>query len=713
MLHNAMMIRLRILALAAIACSTAISAHAQKKTRPSKPVDQSQTIIATVGSENIILGDVERAFQKNLTRRDTKLSSVPKDTALDFLRLYTNYRLKVQDARDRGLDKDSAVKVDLANNRRLLSETFFYDKAVANRRVEELAQRRLTELEIGVILCAISDPATRGWDTLASRQKAERIIAQIKAGADFDKVARDSSDDKETAANGGRLPWISGGTIIKAVEDAAYSLPVGQVVSVPIYSRFGYFIVKLFRSAPRESVKFRHILLQPKDTRDSMATQQFADSLISILKMPAAAQNAALAARGLQPSGDVFSDLAKAYSDDKTSAAKGGYLGAPYTRSGGMENNNSRLVPDFERAIFDLKDGQISGKVNTLFGTHIIIRDSTKRPDQYVERDAAKRSYRRLYYEEDKRLVLDSVKKANGYGWNVVNLAKLLISIDTNRNTQDTLWHRSIMDDLLPQPLYNLSKTSYSVQQFVDTLRKRSDLRGFTLNRAGFERAINKMTDPIALDEATTNLERDYPDFASLMREFNDGILLFKVEEKEVWSKLKFDTVNARAFYDTTKSRWMTETKYDITEIFVLNDSLLSVIQGRLAKGENFSALAQEYTQREGMRDKKGFTSAMSPKSSKVAQQITATTKVGDVIGPVKIDAGWSLIKLEGIVPPQQKSFESAISEIAPAYQDALQKRLTENWLSGVRQRHPVVYNTKAIDDIWPAAAPAKAGKKK
>jgi peptidyl-prolyl cis-trans isomerase SurA len=305
------------------------------------------------------------------------------------------------------------------------------------------------------------------------------------------------------------------------------------------------------------------------------------------------------------------------------------------------------------------------------------------------------------------------VKKANGYGWNIVNLAKLLNSIDTNRNTQDTLWHRSIMDDLLPQPLYNLSKSSYSVQQFVDTLRKRSDLRGFTLNRAGFDRAINKMTDPIALDEATANLERDYQDFASLMREFNDGILLFKVEEKEVWSKLKFDTVDARAYYDTTKSRWMTETKYDISEIFVLNDSLLSVIQGRLAKGENFSALAQEYTQREGMRDKKGLTSAMSPKTSKVAQQITAATKVGDVIGPVKIDAGWSLIKLEGIVAPQQKTFESAISEIAPAYQDALQKRLTENWLSGVRQRHPVVYNSKVIDAIWPAAAPAKAGKKK
>ncbi|MBM4178164.1 MAG: hypothetical protein FJ211_02370 [Ignavibacteria bacterium] len=712
MLHITMMIRLYSFALIAAVCFSATVASAQKKARPSKAIDQSQTVIATVGSEPILLGDVERAFQKNLTRRDTKLSAVPKDTALDFLRLYTNYRLKVQDAKDRGLDTDSAVMVDLANNRRLLSETFFYDKAVANRRVEELAQRRLTELEIGVILCAIPDPATRGWDTLNSKLKAEQIIVELNQGADFDKIARDRSDDKETAANGGRLPWISGGTIIKAVEDAAYGLSAGQVSSKPVYSRFGYFIVKLFRSAGRESVKFRHILLQPKDSRDSTATQLFADSLIAILNSPASKQNTALAARGLQPSGDVFGDLAKAYSDDKTSSAKGGYLGAPYTRSGGMENNNSRLVPDFERAIFDLKDGQISGKVNTLFGTHIIIRDSTKRPDPFVERDAAKRSYRRLYYEEDKRLVLDSVKKANGYGWNIVNLAKLLNSIDTNRNTQDTLWHRSIGDDLMPQPLYYLSNGQLSVAQFTDTLRKRADLRGFTLNRAGFDRAINKVTDPLALEQATVNLENEYADFAALVREFNDGILLFKVEEKEVWSKLKFDTVDARKFYDTTTARWMSETKYDVTEIYVLNDSLLGVINNRISNGEDFAALAADYTQRDGMRDKRGFNSSLSPKTSKVAQQVT-NARVGSIVGPVKIDAGWSLIRLDGIVPPQLKPFESALSEIAPAYQDALQKRLTENWLGNVRQRHPVIYNTKVIDSIWPSKPTTSNGKTK
>jgi hypothetical protein len=70
------------------------------------------------------------------------------------------------------------------------------------------------------------------------------------------------------------------------------------------------------------------------------------------------------------------------------------------------------------------------------------------------------------------------------------------------------------------------------------------------------------------------------------------------------------------------------------------------------------------------------------------------------------------MIKLEAIVPPQQKSFESAMSEIAPAYQDALQKRLTENWLSGVRSRHAVTYNTKAIDAVWSSNKTAKKLKK-
>lgn len=720
MLHFAMTSIARSVCVALVLCLAAMISPAQKKKNPTKatpttpaaPTFAPSTVLATVGSEEVLLGDVERAFQKNLTRRDTRLSTVARDTALDFLRLYTNYRLKVADARDRGLEQDSAVRIDLANNRRLLSETYFFDKAVAEKRIRELAVRRMTELEIGVILCAVPEQSTRGWDSVVSRTKAERLVSMLAAGADFEKLARDSSDDKETAANGGRLPWISAGSIIKVVEDASYALPVGGFTASPLASRYGYFIVKLYQRAPRVNVKFRHLLLTPKDDRDSTATSRFADTLLSILSMKPSQQNTLLSVRGITPSGDAFADLAKVYSDDKTSAAKGGYLGGAYSRSSGMENNGSRLVPAFQDAIYALKDGQVSGKVKTMFGTHIIIRDSSKVPDSLAEYDNAKRTYRRLYYEEDKRTVLDSVRATMNCGWDNAILRTVLGAIDTTKNTQDTAWVSSLADDVLDRIIFRLPESSMTVRQFADTLRRRIDLRGYTLNRAGFERAINKISDPIVLDKATAGLEKQYEDFASLMREFNDGILLFKVEEKEVWSKLKFDTTDARAFYDSTKTRWMTEQKYDFTEVYVLTDSLLNLVKTDMAAGKDLGDIAAAYTQRDGMRESRGKNAAVSPKTSKVAQKFSSSSKVGDVVGPLQIEAGWSVLRLDGIVPPQQKSFETAISELAPAYQDALQKRLTENWLGGVRSRHPVTFNDANINKIWGAPSQKKSGSK-
>jgi hypothetical protein len=65
-------------------------ASAQKAKKNASRVIAPSTVLATVGSENVTLGDVERAFQKNLTRRETPFASVPRDTAMEFLRLYTN-----------------------------------------------------------------------------------------------------------------------------------------------------------------------------------------------------------------------------------------------------------------------------------------------------------------------------------------------------------------------------------------------------------------------------------------------------------------------------------------------------------------------------------------------------------------------------------------------------------------------------------------------
>jgi len=696
MTHNAMMISRRVLAWTLL-CVLALPAVAQKNTKIGS------SVLATVGDEEVLYRDVERAFQKNLTRRDTPFKDVPRDTALDFIRLYTNYRLKVASARDRDMHEDPAVMADIENNRKLLSETWYFDHAFANARIDELARRRTKEVKAAIILCAVTNPETKKWDTTASLAKANAIIAQLNAGANFEKLARDSSDDRETGESGGELPWISGGSIIKVVEDEAYSMKVGAHSTQPVISRFGYFIVKVYDMQPREVVKFRHILLQKKEDRDSAGIDALADSLLTILNAKPAQQQKLLRARGIEPTDDAFSDLAKKYSDDKVSAEKGGFLGSAYSRSGGMESNGSRLVGDFEKAVFNLKDGQISGKVHTVFGVHLIIRDSTRLPDEQMERDAAKRTYRRLYFEDDKRNLYDSLKAEYGYRWVEEVKAKLLSSIDTTKNTSDSSWWKPLSDAFQSQDVYELPDgASITVGSFVDSLRQRMDMRGYTLNSSGFERAMNKIVDPMVLDQATADLDEQYPEFKALLQEFSDGILLFKVEEQEVWSKLKFDTVGAQAFYDTTKTRWMTETQYRLSEIFVLNDSAAQDIKMRLDKGGNFAELAAEHTQREGGREKRGSLGVVTAKTNTAARKVVeAGTKQGQVLGPIRDGRGFVLIRVDEILPPRQKSFDEALPELATAYQDALQQKLTTAWLNGVRKDHPVTLNTKTINSIW------------
>lgn len=694
--------------------SNALVAQKSNKSSKKPAPDWTTSVLATVGSENIVYADVERAFQKNLNRRDTKLSSVPVDTALDFLRLYTNYRLKVASARERGMDKDSSVIADIDNNKKMLSETYYFDKAFVDARVGELARRRSSELRIGIILCAVTDPTTKLWDSVASMKKATDVIALLNGGADFKTLAKDTSDDKETASNGGVLPWITGGSIIKSVEDEAYQLKVGQHSLKPVASRFGYFIVKVFAQDTRQVVRFRHILLRKKEGRDSAASDLLADSLLQILNSPAAKQDQMLRARGIDPDQDAFSELAEKYSDDNVSASKGGYLGSWYSRSGGMENNGSRLITEFENGVFALKNGETSGKVHTMFGVHIIRRDSTRMPDSLAERDNAKRTYRRLYFEDDKRLLYDSLKKTYGYHWVADTYNNLMSTIDTTKNSNDTSWWRPINDYLMQQDLYITPKDKFTVKNFTDSLRRRMDMRGYSLNRSGMERSMNKLVDPMVLEQATANLNKQYADFAALMQEFNDGILLFKVEEQEVWSKLKFDTIDARKFFDTTRSRWMTEIKYVISEIYVLTDSAAQAARRRLDAGESFGDVAAQITAREAAREKKGAMGALSPKTSKLAQRAAEEKLVsGQITGPFPHDKGYSIIRVDAIETSRQKTFEEALPELAPAYQDALQKKLTEIWLNDVRKRFTVNVNMPTINKIWGKSSASATNKNK
>ena len=94
-----------------------------------------------------------------------------------------------------------------------------------------------------------------------ARAKADSLLAEINAGADFEALATEHSDDRGSAALGGDLGWFRRGAMVRSFEDAAFGLFDGQVSDV-VETEFGFHIIKIERSRAGER-SGRHILIVP------------------------------------------------------------------------------------------------------------------------------------------------------------------------------------------------------------------------------------------------------------------------------------------------------------------------------------------------------------------------------------------------------------------------------------------------------------------
>jgi parvulin-like peptidyl-prolyl isomerase len=103
-------------------------------------------------------------------------------------------------------------------------------------------------------------------DTKAERAKLEAVLARVRAGEDFAKLANEFTEDPSGKGKGGDLGWFGRGVMVKPFEETAFALKPGEVSGV-FETQFGFHIVKLDERRPQgagEEVHARHILIQYK-----------------------------------------------------------------------------------------------------------------------------------------------------------------------------------------------------------------------------------------------------------------------------------------------------------------------------------------------------------------------------------------------------------------------------------------------------------------
>lgn len=244
------------------------------------------------------------------------------------------------------------------------------------------------EYRLSHILISIPSQASPA-DIKKARKKADAIIAEIKAGKDFQQQAIEKSNGRN-ALKGGDLGWRKQAQLPSLFADAVIDLEPGQV-SDPIKSASGFHIIQIADKRGGSTMmvlqtKVSHILVMPNEIRSDK------DSRARIRQVYKKLDN-----------GADFEELAKEYSDDPGSAAKGGDLGWV---------NPGDMVPAFDRIMNEIEPGVLSQPFKSKFGWHILKVDERKETDlgEQVQRNQIYQMLQARQFEEELPIWLRKIR---------------------------------------------------------------------------------------------------------------------------------------------------------------------------------------------------------------------------------------------------------------------------------------------------------------
>ena len=308
---------------------------------PTNAQHKKDKVLLTIDDQPVYTSEFLRVYNKN---KDVVSEENKKDIT-EYLDLFINYKLKLKDAKELKLDTVKSYLNEFNKYKKQLIEPYLKDRAVTDKLVKEAYNRLKKEVKASHILVLVKPNASPS-DTLKAYNKVLKAREEILAGADFAKVAKKQSEDPSAKQNGGDLGYFSAFSMVYPFETAAFTTPVGQI-SMPFRTRFGYHIVKVYdvRDSKGE-IKVAHIMIRDKKNDNAYAANQIND-IYNKYKQ-----------------GEKFELLAKKYSDDKSSAVKGGVI---------RRFSQGRMIQPFADISFALeKVGDVSKPFKTKFGWHIV-----------------------------------------------------------------------------------------------------------------------------------------------------------------------------------------------------------------------------------------------------------------------------------------------------------------------------------------------------
>lgn len=627
-------------------------------------------VLFTVADKAVTVGEFKYIYGK--TNGDEV--GYNEESVREYLDLYERFKLKVARAQAMGLDTVVALQKELEGYRRQLAENYLVDRQVTDRLVEQLHQRSQQDIEFSHILFQFKGNPSPA-DTASLFNQAQALKARLTAG-NFADEAMKNSQDKFSAPKGGKIGYITAPFPkgMHRLEAALYTASANEVVG-PVRTALGYHLaIKTAVREARGETEIAHILVRkPKGTK------------LGSLPIPAQLQ----AAQKMLTNGDDFAEVAARVSEDGKTKDKAGYLGFI---------GINRYEPSFENAAFSLsEDGQVSDIIESSVGFHLIRRISAKG----------------IQPLEDVRPLLESKVKADGRFEDAKRQMLQDIRVKANVQENKAVFGRyaaSLVDSSflsfrwkpvktgIATPLLSVGKDyKVGLDQFQEYLRKNSRQRvsmgrgsnSSTVASNLYETWINEQL----MAYAESRLEVDFPEFAALMREYREGILLFEATKIEVWDKASEDTTGLKQFFAMHRNDYKWEERATVTRYVVRAKSGVDINEIYAFAAENgMDATLNKFGRANIDASADDFELSRLKEIGNLMPKVGSRTPVSNDMR--KGVATFS--KVEALLPARNKELREARGYVIADYQDQLELE----WVEKLRKQFPVKINKKVLNKL-------------
>ncbi len=233
-------------------------------------------VIMTINGTDVLRSEFEYSYNKNNTA-----DVIDRKTVQEYVGMFINYKLKVEAAKEAGLDTMISFQKEFANYRdQQIKPALVTDQDLEAeaRKIYEQTRQRIDNnggmVQVAHILIAMRQQATPEEER-AAKVRVDSIYQALRNGADFGSLAKQLSQDPTTAQKGGDLPYIVKGQTLKEFEDQAWRLQDGEL-SQPFLSPAGWHIMlkKSHRNFFSYADQREHIMkyLDQQRIRDRIAT---------------------------------------------------------------------------------------------------------------------------------------------------------------------------------------------------------------------------------------------------------------------------------------------------------------------------------------------------------------------------------------------------------------------------------------------------------